>query len=133
METNQELNRMSKDVSTLLRILRSVNNLGSKMKSEDSKQSILKNLTIFKDEYTCCFSRTVDLIWIDLTVFSTFTLFNSSTLQRPRSNIAINRFSQSFFFNTLKFNYCSHGFKNRCNHFMLKFSMELNDILHLNI
>ncbi len=46
---------MSGDVSTFLKILKSVNNLKSKAKSEDNDQSIPKDLVTFEGEYIYCF------------------------------------------------------------------------------
>ncbi len=49
---------MSENVSMLSRILRSVNNLKSKAKSEGNNQSILENPVIFEGEYICCLLET---------------------------------------------------------------------------
>ena len=59
------------------RIPRSANNLRSKAKSEGNDQSILKGLAVFEGEYTYCFLRVDNSIWIDLTAFSASILSNS--------------------------------------------------------
>ena len=102
----------------VLRILRSANNLGSKAKLEGNDQSISKDPTIFENKYTCCFLRTNDLIWIDLTLFSVSTLFNSSILERPRWTVYI-IFSNYIFFwfcscNNFSVVYCILSFRRIC-------------------
>ena len=71
---------MSGGVSTFLKILRSVNNPGSKAKSEKNNQSIPKGSIILESECIYYFSKVDNAILIDLATFSVFILFNSSTL-----------------------------------------------------
>ncbi len=114
---------MSGGVSTLLKIPRSANNPRSKTKSEKSDESILEDPTIFESEYTYYFSRVDNPAWINLTVFSIFTFFNSSISERPYWTAYI-IFSNYFFF----------WFYNRSNFFIVRcisFSKRIYCIINL--
>ncbi len=70
------------DVSTFLRILRSVSSSGLKVKLEGSDQSILEGPTIFEDKCICCLLGIDGLVWMDLAVSSVSIFSNSSMLER---------------------------------------------------
>ena len=82
MEINQKSNQISGNVSTFPGIPRSVNNPGSKVKSEGNNQSILEGPIVFEGEYICYFARTNGSARIDLAVFSISIFSNSFILSR---------------------------------------------------
>ncbi|HYT46162.1 MAG TPA: hypothetical protein VEP90_27785, partial [Methylomirabilota bacterium] len=72
LETSQELDRMSGSVPTLSRIPKSANNPRDKAKSEGKSHSLeeFKSSTMVKGKRACCFLKSDEPVWIDLTTFS---------------------------------------------------------------
>ncbi len=79
LKPNQKPDRISGNVSTFLKILRSANNPGLKAKLEGNDQLILKGSVIFESKYIYYFLETDGSIWMDLIAFST-SIFSSFSI-----------------------------------------------------